>query len=118
VSHYDLQALHGQPAVQQVRAIDRYRLTIDRAFGPGMADALDRFATVAAARPAVTLPKRCVRTRMEFAAQSLSEHAENVVQRARADIEAVVMVKAQQLGLNPGDLGIPPQLEAREAADA
>jgi hypothetical protein len=62
VSHYDLQALHGQPAVQQVRAIDRYRLTIDRAFGPGMADALDRFATVLAVRPEVATC-RCIRTR-------------------------------------------------------
>lgn len=42
----------------------------------------------------------------EFAASSLSEHAENVVQRARADIEAMVLAKAQQLGLEPGDLGV------------
>jgi len=42
---------------------------------------------------------------MEFAAQSLSEHAENVVERARVDIEAFVVQKAQQLGLDPADLG-------------
>jgi hypothetical protein len=42
---------------------------------------------------------------MAFAAESLSEHAENVVQRARADIEAMVVAKAQQLGLDAGDLG-------------
>lgn len=49
---------------------------------------------------------------VDFAASSLSEHAENVVQRARADIEAFVTSKAQQLGLDPGDLGAPPQLTA------
>jgi hypothetical protein len=47
---------------------------------------------------------------MRFAAQSLSEHAENVVQRSRADIEAMVMVKAQQLGIEPGELGVTGQL--------
>lgn len=42
---------------------------------------------------------------MRFAADSLSEHTENVVQRARADIEAMVVSKAEQLGLDPSDLG-------------
>jgi hypothetical protein len=42
---------------------------------------------------------------MTFAAESLSEHAENVVQRARADVEAMVVHKAEQLGLDPGELG-------------
>lgn len=41
-----------------------------------------------------------------FAAKSLSEHAENVVQRARADIEAMVVTKAQQLGIDPSDIGV------------
>lgn len=39
-----------------------------------------------------------------FAASSLTEHAENVVQRARADIEAMVVAKAEQLGIEPGDI--------------
>jgi hypothetical protein len=43
---------------------------------------------------------------MEFAAESLAEHAENVVQKARADIEAMVVAKAQQLGVEPGELGL------------
>jgi hypothetical protein len=47
---------------------------------------------------------------MEFAAESLSEHAENVVQKARADVESMVVAKAQQLGLEPADLGGVPQL--------
>jgi hypothetical protein len=37
----------------------------------------------------------------EFAAKSLTEHAEAVVQKSRADVEAFVMHKAQQLGLDP-----------------
>jgi hypothetical protein len=43
---------------------------------------------------------------MTFAAKSMTEHTENVVQKARADIEAMIVSKAQQLGLEPGDLGI------------
>lgn len=42
---------------------------------------------------------------MSFAAKSLSEHAENVVQRSKADIEAMVISKANQLGLEPSDIG-------------
>jgi hypothetical protein len=42
---------------------------------------------------------------MTFAAESLTEHAENVVQRARADVEAFVAAKARQLGLEPGEVG-------------
>lgn len=47
---------------------------------------------------------------MEFAAKSLTEHAENVVQKARVDIEAIVTSKAKQLGVAPDDLGIQAQL--------
>lgn len=47
---------------------------------------------------------------IDFAARSLSEHAENVVQRAQADIEAFVVQKAQQIGLDPADLGGMPEL--------
>lgn len=39
---------------------------------------------------------------LAFAARSLSEHAENVVQKARADIEAMVGAEAQRLGLTGG----------------
>lgn len=55
---------------------------------------------------------------MAFAAESLSEHAENVGQRLRADIEAMVVAKAQQLGIEPGDLtDIPQQLTTGEPDD-
>lgn len=39
-----------------------------------------------------------------FAGKMLVEHTENVVQRARADIEAMVTTRAAQLGLTAGDL--------------
>jgi hypothetical protein len=41
---------------------------------------------------------------MSFAASSLTEHAENTVQRARADIEAMVTATAERLGLESGDV--------------
>ncbi len=47
---------------------------------------------------------------IEYAGTTLNEHAENVVQKARADIEAMVVAKAQQMGLEAGDLGITAQL--------
>jgi hypothetical protein len=40
---------------------------------------------------------------LDFAAKSLNEHAENVVQRARADIEAMVYHESQRLGLTAGE---------------
>jgi hypothetical protein len=50
---------------------------------------------------------------MTFAAKSMTEHTENVVQKARADLEAMVAAKAQQLGLEPADLGeVRPALSA------
>jgi hypothetical protein len=38
---------------------------------------------------------------VEYAARSLTEHTENVVEKARADIEAMVAAKAKSLGLTP-----------------
>lgn len=55
---------------------------------------------------------------MAYAASSLTEHAENVVQRARADIEAMVISKAKQLKLDPSELGITPaQLTAPDQSE-
>jgi hypothetical protein len=42
---------------------------------------------------------------VDYAAKSLGEHTENVVQRARADVEAMVVQRAQQLGLTSEQLG-------------
>jgi hypothetical protein len=39
---------------------------------------------------------------LTFAAKTLVEHTENTVQKARADIEAMVMQEATRLGLEPG----------------
>lgn len=47
---------------------------------------------------------------LRFAAESLSEHAENVVSRARADIEAAVVSKARQLGIDPAEIATPHNL--------
>lgn len=47
---------------------------------------------------------------IEYAAKSLSEHAENVVQRAKVDIEAFVVDKAAQLAIEPSDISVLPEL--------
>jgi hypothetical protein len=51
---------------------------------------------------------------LRFAAESLSEHAESVVQRAKADIEAFVISKANQLGIDPSDVEGPLELGGGE----
>lgn len=53
-----------------------------------------------------------VSSNMDFAAKSLSEHAENVVQKARNDIESMVVQKAVQLGMDPQGLAF--MLEGEE----
>lgn len=45
---------------------------------------------------------------VDYSAKTLTEHAENVVQRARADVEAMVTTRAAQLGITEGDM---PRLE-------
>lgn len=42
---------------------------------------------------------------VDFAAKSLVEHAENVVTKARSDIEAMVSAKAEQLGIDASQVG-------------
>lgn len=49
---------------------------------------------------------------MVFAAESLTEHIENTVQKARADIEAMVTAKAEQLKIDPAEVGITHALDA------
>lgn len=48
---------------------------------------------------------------LAFAGKSLTEHAENVVQKSRADVEAMVLGEARRLGIDPADLAAVPQLE-------
>lgn len=45
------------------------------------------------------------RPNVEYAGRVMVEHTEAVVQKARADIEAFVVGKARQLGIDPGELG-------------
>jgi hypothetical protein len=47
---------------------------------------------------------------LDFAAKSMAETAENVVQRAKADVEAFVADKAAQYGLEPGAVVSPFQI--------
>jgi hypothetical protein len=42
------------------------------------------------------------KSNVTYAAKSLNEHTENVVQKARADIEAIVYHESQRLGLDAG----------------
>lgn len=48
---------------------------------------------------------------VEYAAKTLGEHAENVVTKARADVEAMVARQAHQLGIEAADVEAPPQIE-------
>lgn len=41
---------------------------------------------------------------VEYAAKSLTEHTENVVQKARADIEAMAVASAKRLGIEPTEM--------------
>ena len=47
---------------------------------------------------------------VEFATKSLTEHTENVVTKARADIEAMVANHAEARGIEPADVGFRPAL--------
>jgi hypothetical protein len=51
---------------------------------------------------------------VEFAAKSLTEHAENVVQKSKADIEAAVVAHAKTLGVEASALGVAGLLSAPE----
>lgn len=82
-------------------------------------DALDARATAKDRRAALDKIRSAVRnaeSNVHFAASSLTEHAEDVVQRARADIEAMVTQKAAQLGLTAGQAAGLVELPAMPAA--
>jgi len=70
-------------------------------------EALDSKAGVKAKREAMSRLRSAIAnapSNVEFAAKSLTEHTENVVQKARADIEAMVEVHARQIGIDPADV--------------
>lgn len=65
-------------------------------------DALDKKAPAAVKRAAEADLRRAIAhasSGVDFASKMLVEHAENVVQKARADVEAMVLAKARDLGL-------------------
>lgn len=69
-------------------------------------DALDSKAPAKEKREALSRLRSAVNnaeSNVAFAAQSLNKHAENVVQKARADIEAMVSHEATRLGLSAGE---------------
>lgn len=49
---------------------------------------------------------------VEYAGQRLVDHTEDVITKARYDVEAFVIAKAKQLGIEPGDVGSYPMLDA------
>lgn len=64
-------------------------------------------ASVREIREALTSLKFAIQNatpNVNYATQTLSRHAEEVVQKARADVEAMVVQHATQLGLNPADI--------------
>lgn len=68
-------------------------------------DELPKTATAKEKRAAIDAIRNAVRqaqANLAFTAESMNKYAEDVVQRARADVEAMVLQKAGQLGLTPG----------------
>ena len=94
---------------------------VDRAAAKAADAVAQAFATYSEKRTAANLRSlefaiKNMPANIAFAASSLTEHAENVVQRARADIEAMVIAKVQHLGLTEADLGSFPLLSAGDGA--
>lgn len=94
-------------------SIDEARQAADLAFtaiAEAMAayDALDPKAPAKQRRGALNNLRSAIANASDnvaYAAKSLGEHAENVVTKARADIEAYVVAKAGQLGIEVPELG-------------
>jgi hypothetical protein len=89
-----------QESMDEVRgAADRTFSKIQEAF-----EAYDAHRT-AANRRALKFAIKNATANVAFTAKSLNEHTENVVNKARADVEAMVAMQAQRLGLDPAELG-------------
>lgn len=102
-AEYDVPGVPYEPRLQE--SMDEVRGKAEEAF----ANVVEAFAAYEEKKNAANL--RTLRAaiangpaNISFAAKSLNEHAENVVQRARADVEAMVLAKAEQLGLDPADV--------------
>jgi hypothetical protein len=109
----------GMPFDSRLQAsMDEVRTAADDA----AAAVAEAFATYAAHKTAANLRSlewtiKNMPANLEFAASSLTRHTEDVVQKARADIEAFVVAKAGQLGIEPGELGVAGLLTAPEGGE-
>ena len=102
-------------------SMDETRTAAEEAYR-GIQTALDAYEAALAGKAGAAERRKLLSTlhyavanavpNVAYAGTQLTEHAENVVQRARADIEAFVVGKAGQLGLEPGDIASPLELEA------
>jgi len=98
---YDPRLAHSMAEVKEAAA--RTFGEIDAAMAAY--DALDSKATAKEKREAVDRIRDATRhaqANIRYASETLTKHAENVVQRSRADIEAMSMQAAQALGLPTG----------------
>lgn len=116
-----LRSIEGKdvPRVDYAPRLEQSMLETRRAADEAFGDIQDAMAAVEAASPGKerTEAMRTLRARIEnapanveFAGRSLAEHAENVVSKARADIEAMVLQHSERLGLETAPAV--PQLEA------
>lgn len=105
----------GREAVPGVEHEPRLAVSMDEVRGAaeeamaGIQEAFDAYekSKTKANRDRLKYAIKNAPANMHFAAETLSEHAESVVQRARADVGAMVVRKAEQLGIDPGEIADP-----------
>jgi hypothetical protein len=116
----DLPGLEYAPRLAE--SMVEVRAAADEAFGAirramNRVDALDPKAGVKERREAMAALRSAITNataNVEFAGRRLTEHTENVVQRARADVEAMVSQQVTRLGLDAADLTEPLALPGGE----
>lgn len=93
-------------------SLQETRGAAERAFS-SIAEAMDAYEALDSKTPASERRKALQRLRsaidnaapnVAYASKTLAGHAENVVAKARADVEAFVVAKSRQLGIDPGEL--------------
>ena len=116
-TNHDVPGLHHRPRLGL--SVDETHSAAEEAFGRikeamDALEALGSGAGIKARREAMRSLRAAIDNapkNVKFASESLVEHSENVVAKARADIEAMVVTKAHQLGITTGDLGSPPEID-------
>lgn len=106
----------GQPPDSRMQeSIDEVKSAASKAYGE-IQEAFEAYAEKKNAANLKTLKYTIANApaNVKFAGDQLTEHAENVVQKAKFDIEAAVMQMAEQQGLDPGDVGVPQIAEHSE----